>query len=49
MLAAWGDSTKEEEGTGEKEVAVALMARSDSESDNEPLDNLAQLRTRYVV
>ena len=43
MLAAWGDSIEEEEGTDEEEAAVALMARSDSESDDEPLDSLAQL------
>jgi len=30
MLAAWGDSTKEDEGTEEEDAAIALMARSDS-------------------
>ena len=33
MLAAWGDLTEEEEGMEEQEPAVALMARSDSETD----------------
>jgi len=33
MLAAWGDSTDEEEGSeGEGEEAVALMARSETDS-----------------
>jgi len=44
MLAAWGDSTKEEEGNKEEEAAVALMARSDLESDEESLDSLDQLK-----
>ena len=35
MLAAWGDSIEEEEGTEEEKATVALMARSDSESDEE--------------
>jgi len=41
-----GDSTEEEEGTEEEEVAVAFMARSDSDSDDEPLDSLAQLKDK---
>jgi len=44
ILATWGDSTEEEEGPEEEEVVVALMARSDSESDDESLDSLAQLK-----
>ena len=35
MLAAWGDSTDEEEGPEEEEEAVALMARSETDSDEE--------------
>jgi len=46
MLAAWGDSTEEEEGIEEEEAAIALMARSDSDSDDEPLDSLAQLKDK---
>ena len=45
MLVAWGHST-EEEGTEEEEAVVGLMARSDSESYDEPLDSLAQLKER---
>jgi len=44
MLAAWGDSIEEEEGIEEEEAAAALMATSDIESDDEPLDSLAQLK-----
>ena len=44
MLVGWGDSTEEDEGTKEEESAVALMARSDSESDEESLDSLDQLK-----
>jgi len=44
MLAAWGDSTEEEEETEEEEATVSLMARSDSESDEESLDSLDQLK-----
>ena len=46
MLADWRDSTEEDEGTEEEDVAVALMVRSDSDSDDEPLDNLAQLNDK---
>jgi len=47
MLVAWGDSTEEEEeGSEEEEAVVALMTRSDSESDDEPLDSLAQLKDK---
>ena len=44
MLTAQGDSTEEEEGTEEEEAAVALMARSDSDSDDESHDSLDQLK-----
>ena len=49
MLAALGDSTEEEEeeeGTEEEDAVVALMARSDTKSDDEPLDSLAQLKEK---
>jgi len=50
MLAAWGDSTEDDEGTEEEDAVVALMARSDSDSDDEHLDSLAQLKDKvYVV
>jgi len=46
MLAAWGDSTEEDEGIEEEDAAITLMARSDSDSDDEPLDSLAQLKDK---
>jgi len=46
MLAAWGNSIKEDEGTEEEDAAVALMAKSDSDSDDEPLGYLAQLKDK---
>jgi len=46
MLAAWGDTTKDDEASEEEEVTVALMARSESDSDNEPLESLAQLKEK---
>ena len=46
MLAGWGDSTEEDEGTEEEDATVALMARSDSDSDDEPVDSLAQLKDK---
>jgi len=46
MLAAWGDSTEDGEGTEEEDAAIAFMARSDTYSDDEPLDSLAQLKDK---
>jgi len=46
MLAAWGDSTKDDEGTEKEDAALALMARSDSDSDDELLDSLTQLNDK---
>jgi len=46
MLAAWGDSTEEDEETEEEDATAALMARSDSDSNDEPLDSLAQLEDK---
>jgi len=46
MLAAWGDSTEEDEGTKEEDVAITLMSRSDSDSNDEPLDSLVQLKDK---
>ena len=46
MLAAWGDSTEDDEGTEEEDAIVALMARSDTDSDDELLDNLVQLKDK---
>ena len=38
---AWGDSTKDDEASEEKEVVVALMARRKSDSNDEPIESLA--------
>ena len=46
MLAAWGDSTEEDEGTKEEDAAVALMAWSESNLEDEPLESS---RKRLVV
>jgi len=46
MLLAWGDSTEDDEASEEEEVIVALMARSESDSDDEPLESLAQLKEK---
>ena len=46
MLAAWGDTTEEDEASEEKEAAVALMARSESDSDIEPVKSLSQLKEK---
>ena len=44
MLAAWGDTTEDDEASEEEEAVVALMARSESDSDDEPVDSLSQLK-----
>jgi len=46
VLAAWRDSTEDDEASEEEEVVVALMVRSESNSDDEPLENLAQLKEK---
>jgi len=46
MLAVWEDSIEEEDETEEEEAVVALMAKSDSESHEEPLDILALLKEK---
>ena len=40
MLATWGDTTEDDEASEEEEAVVALMARSESDSDNELLESL---------
>ena len=49
ILATWGDSTEDDKASEEKEVVVALMARSESDSDDESLDSLAQLKEKVHV
>ena len=44
MLAAWGDTTKDNEVCEEEEAVIPLMARSELDSDDEPLDSSAQLK-----
>ena len=46
MLVAWGDSTEEEEGSEEEEEAVALMARSETDSDEESIESLDWLKNK---
>ena len=47
MLAAWGDSTDEEEGSGEEEEGVvALMARSETDFDEGSSDSLIRLKNK---
>jgi len=46
MLAAWGDTIEDDEASEEEETVVALMARSELDSDDEPLDSLAQLKEK---
>jgi len=46
MLATCGDTMEEDEVSEEEEAAVALMARSESDSDDETVDCLAQLKKK---
>jgi len=46
MLAAWVDSTEEEEGPKEEEAAVALMVRSKLDSDDVSIESLDQLKNK---
>jgi len=46
MLAAWSDTTKDNEASEEEEAAVALMGRGESDSNDEPLESLAQLKEK---
>ena len=47
MMAAWGDSSDEEEGSGEEqEGTVALMARNESDADEESEDCLIELKNK---
>ena len=43
-MPVWGDTTEEDETSGEEAAAavVALMARSKTYSDDEPVDSLSQ-------
>jgi len=42
MMTAWGDTMEEDEASEEEEeAAIALMARSVSDSDIEPVESLS--------
>jgi len=46
MMAAWGDTSEEDEASEEEEATVTLMAKSESESDVEPVESLSQLKKK---
>jgi len=46
MLATWGDSTDEDEGSEEEEEGIALMARSETNSDEESSESLIRLKNK---
>jgi len=46
MIPAWGDFSDEEEGSDEEEEVVALMARSETDSDEESSDSLIRLKNK---
>ena len=48
MLTAWGDTTEEEEeeGSEEEEEVVALMARSETDSDEESIESLNRFKNK---
>ena len=49
MLAAWGDTSDEDEVSKGEEAAVALMAIGESDTDEEALDSLAELKGKVSV
>jgi len=46
MMAAWGDTSEEDDASEEEEATVVLMAKSESESDCEPVESLSQLKDK---
>jgi len=42
MMAAWGDISEEDEPSEEEEVIVALMDKTESESNVEPVESPTQ-------
>jgi len=48
MMTSWGDTTEEDETSREEEATVALMAKSESYLDNEPVDSLSQLMEKVM-
>ena len=45
-MAAWGETSEEDERSQEEEAVVALMARSESESDFELVENISQFKDK---
>ena len=43
MMAAWGQTSEEDEESQEEEVVEALMARSESKLDLESVESFSQL------
>jgi len=43
-MAAWGDTSEEEEDSQDGEKAVALVARKESDSDCDSIESLSQLK-----
>jgi len=41
MMAAWGDTLEEGEESQDREEAVALMARRESDSDSDSIESLS--------
>ena len=46
MMAAWGDTSEEDEASTVVAVAAALMARSETDSDFELVESLSQLKDK---
>ena len=44
MMAAWGDTLEEEEDSQDREEAVALMTRRESDLDFDSIESLSQLK-----
>jgi len=45
-MATWGETSEEEEDSQQEEVREALMAKNESESDLELIENLSQLKDK---
>ena len=41
MMAAWGETSEEDEASQDEEATAALMARSESELDFQPVESLS--------
>jgi len=39
MMVAWGDTSEEDKASEEEEAVTTLMARSESQSDFEPVES----------